>query len=243
MAAESGRQAFDTPWQPSACGDMPGSLKALYHDLTESLEQVKNEIRLMDGNISVRFDSVETQLQFLESCHRNSKFLSKMMSMHKNSENMNDPFRLSAVLKMYETLRLHEWKKFRRVSSLTYKSGSKIIKKLFDACEKDIQQRTTNIFGVLDIPPSNDAMTNSKQEVMQERRNLFRYSYNQNDSKIYHNIITDPPVKAVWNLYEMHCLEHVDKKGSEHWENPAFLWPIMKCGEQLMVKGVVWDEK
>ncbi|XP_074000505.1 uncharacterized protein [Numenius arquata] len=201
---------------------------------------------------------------------KNSKLLSKVMSIHKNSENMNDPFRLSAVLEMYEMLRLHNWEKFRTVYSLTYKSGSKIIKKLFDACEKDIQQRTTTIFRVLGIPPSNDVMTNSKQEVMQEMRNLFRYFYNQNDSEIYHNIIAeagistkhgtqrqfavqcckvycllllqDPPVKAVWNLHEMQCLEHVAKKGSEHWEKPAFLWPIMKCGEQLIVKGIVWDE-
>lgn len=38
-----------------------------------------------------------------------------------------------------------------------------VLQKLFDACEKDIQQRTINIFEVLDIPPLNDTMTNNKQ--------------------------------------------------------------------------------
>lgn len=106
--------------------------------------------------------------------------------------------------------------------------------------------------------------------MIQEIRNLLRYSYSQNNSKIYHNIVSkagidtklstqgqftvqcckvycflllqDPPVEAVWNLHEMPYLEHVDKKASDHWEKPAFLWPIMKCREQLIVKGVVWDE-
>ncbi|KAM6093340.1 uncharacterized protein LJ206_006061 [Theristicus caerulescens] len=197
------------------------------------------------------------------------------MGMHKDSENMNDPSRLSAILQMYEMLRLREWEKFRSstASYLSYKTGSDIIKNLFDACEKDIQQRITNIFKVLDIPPLNDIMTDSKQGMMQEIRNLFRYSYYQNHSEFYSNIIMlaginpktalqrqftlqcckiycllllqDPPVKAVWNIQEslVQDVEHVDKKDREHWRKPAFLWPILKCGEQVIVKGVVWDEK
>ncbi|KFQ75964.1 hypothetical protein N335_14187, partial [Phaethon lepturus] len=175
---------------------------------------------------------------------RNQELLSKVMGMHKHSENMNDASRLTAVLHMYEILRVHDWEKMRSSPSsyLTYKTGSSIIKKLFDACEKDIQQRTTNIFEVLDIPHSNDTMTNSKQGMMQEIRNLFRYSYYQNHSEFYSKIITqagidpktaiqrqfmlqccktycllllqDPPVNAVWNLQESsrQYLEHVDKK-------------------------------
>ncbi|KFO04786.1 hypothetical protein N312_00416, partial [Balearica regulorum gibbericeps] len=182
---------------------------------------------------------------------RNKELLFKAMSIHKHSEDMNDPLRLTAVLEMYELLRVREWEKLRSssLSSLSYKAGSSIIKvyvfalqKVFDACEKDIQQRTTKIFEVLDITPLNDAMTNSKQGMMKEIRNLFRYSYSKNQSEFYTKIIMklgsdlktpmekqfalhccqvycllllqDPPVEAVWNLQEssMQYLEHVDKK-------------------------------
>ncbi|KFP38469.1 hypothetical protein N324_08630, partial [Chlamydotis macqueenii] len=175
---------------------------------------------------------------------RNKELLSKAMSMHKDSENMNDPSRLSAVLQMYDMLRLHDWEKFRssQASSLTYRTAVFALQKLFDACEKDIEERTDTILEVLDIPPSNDAMTNRKQAMMQDIRNLFRYSYYQNHSEFYSKIITqagidsktaaqrqfmlqccktycllllqDPPVKAMWNLQESskQSLEHVDKK-------------------------------
>ncbi|XP_069710985.1 uncharacterized protein [Phaenicophaeus curvirostris] len=202
---------------------------------------------------------------------RNEELLSKVMSMHKHSEDMNDPSRLSAVLQMYEKFRLHEWEKFRTTSSLTYKKGSIIIKRLFDACEEDIQQRKLNLFEVLGIPPCNETMTNSNQGIMQEIRNILRYSYYQNQSEFYHKIVMqasidpkttiqkeftmqccriycllllqDSPLKAVWNLQELKYLEHVDKKGYEYWRKPTLLWPIIKCGEQVVVKGVVWDEK
>ncbi|KFV05432.1 hypothetical protein N339_03846, partial [Pterocles gutturalis] len=175
---------------------------------------------------------------------RNKELLSKAMGMHKHSENMNDASRLSAVLQMYDILRLHEWEKFRSSSAscISYKTGSTIIKKLFDACEEDIEQRIRGIFEVLDIPLSNDTMTNSKQGVMQEIRNIFRYSYYHHQTEFYSKIIMqagidpksaiqkqfllqccktycllflqDPPVKAVWKTQEisMQYLEHVDKK-------------------------------
>ncbi|XP_009893568.1 PREDICTED: polymerase delta-interacting protein 3 [Charadrius vociferus] len=120
---------------------------------------------------------------------RNKELLSKAMSVHKHSENMNDPLRLSTVLQMYEMLRLHDWEKFRTASHLTYKTGSSIIKKLFEACEKDIEQRTADIFEVLDVRSLSDAMTNNKQEMMPEIRNLFRYSYYKNDTEFYSKII------------------------------------------------------
>ncbi|KGL88144.1 hypothetical protein N301_05899, partial [Charadrius vociferus] len=173
---------------------------------------------------------------------RNKELLSKAMSVHKHSENMNDPLRLSTVLQMYEMLRLHDWEKFRTASHLTYKTGSSIIKKLFEACEKDIEQRTADIFEVLDVRSLSDAMTNNKQEMMPEIRNLFRYSYYKNDTEFYSKIIMqagidpklaiqrqfalqccriycllllqEPPVKAVWNIQEspIQYLDHVDKK-------------------------------
>lgn len=55
--------------------------------------------------------------------------MSKAMSMHKKSENINDPWHLSAVLKMYDMLRLHDWEKFKSSSSsLAYEKGRSIIK-------------------------------------------------------------------------------------------------------------------
>ncbi|XP_063178652.1 uncharacterized protein LOC134509912 isoform X2 [Chroicocephalus ridibundus] len=294
MFAEGGRQIHDTQQQSSAHEDNPSTLEA-YRDLEGRLEKVENEIR--KGR--VWSDSVESRLQFLEHCYRalpgemtqkerheteelkkkikeleakNKELLSKAMSMHKDSENMNDVSRLSAVLQMYEILRLCDWQKFKTERGLTYQTGRSIIKKLFNACEKDIEQRTTNIFKVLDISPSNDAMTNSKEAMMLAIRNLFRYRYYQSDTEFYSKIISDagidprpaplrqfaqqcckvycllllqdPPVKAVWNLQEspVQYLEHVDKKDRELWGKITLLWPIMKCGEEVIVRGVVWDE-
>lgn len=37
-------------------------------------------------------------------------------------------------------------------------------------------------------------------------------------------------------------LEHVDKKDVAHWKTPL-LWPIMKHGEEIIVKGLVWDQR
>lgn len=55
-------------------------------------------------------------------------------------------------------------------------------------------------------------------------------------------LLQDPPVKAEWKMNRKY-LEHVDKKDPAHWRNPSLLWPIMKCGEKVIVKGVVWDQK
>ncbi|KAM6385085.1 uncharacterized protein FN964_014501 isoform 2-T2 [Alca torda] len=270
MTAEGGRQICDTQWQPSSHEDNPSRLEAC-HELRGRLEQVENEIRKM----TVWSGSVETRLQFLESCHRafpgdvtqkelheteeytalkekikeldakNKELLSKAMSMHKDSENMNDPSRLSAVLQMYEMLRLHDWAKFKTDSCLTYRTGRSIIKKLFNACEKDIEQRTTSIFEVLGISPSNDAMTNSKEQADIDSRYATPRQFKLQCCKVYCLLLLqDPPVKAAWNLQEssMQYLEHVDKKDCELWGKIKFLWPIMKRGEEVIVRGVVWDE-
>ncbi|KAK4830193.1 hypothetical protein QYF61_009260 [Mycteria americana] len=225
MAAEGGRQIVDTPGKPSAYGDKTSKLEELCTGLAERLTQVEEEIKAVPGKVTQtelqeeeEYKKLEKKITELEA--RNKELLSKAMGMHKDSENMNDPSRLSAVLQRYEMLRLQDWEKLRSsaASYWTYKTGSNIIKKLFDACEKDIQERIAKISEILGIPTLNDTATNSKQ---------------------------DPPVKAVWNLQEslLEYIEHVDKKDWEHWREPAFLWPIMKCGEQVIVKGVVWDEK
>ncbi|XP_051493088.1 uncharacterized protein LOC127392778 [Apus apus] len=155
--------------------------------------------------------------------------LPKVMSMHQHSENMNDPFRLSAVLEKYERFMLQGWGKFRtsRGSCVSYEDGSKLIKKLFDACEKDMEQRKTGILKLLNLPPSDYSMTNSEQEVMQKIREILRHPYCQNNSEIYSKIarqaapgikfdslklefaqqccevyclllLQDPPIKAAW---------------------------------------------
>ncbi|XP_075347776.1 uncharacterized protein LOC142404665 [Mycteria americana] len=235
-------------------------------------EAVPGKVTQTELQEEEEYKKLEKKITELEA--RNKELLSKAMGMHKDSENMNDPSRLSAVLQRYEMLRLQDWEKLRSsaASYWTYKTGSNIIKKLFDACEKDIQERIAKISEILGIPTLNDTATNSKQGLMQDIRNLFRYSCCENDEfysriilqadvdpettiqrqftlqccKIYCLLLLqDPPVKAVWNLQEslLEYIEHVDKKDWEHWREPAFLWPIMKCGEQVIVKGVVWDEK
>ncbi|XP_039581277.1 uncharacterized protein LOC120510000 [Passer montanus] len=195
---------------------------------------------------------------------RIQELLAKVMAMHQHSEDINDPSRLSAVLERYEMLRLQEWEKVR--SSMphrwTYEEGSCTIRKVFDACEKDIQQRTEDILKVLYIPPSNKV-------VMQDLMKLFRQHYHQN-SMVYDQIVQeadvhirtesetqfllqccqiycllllqDPPVKAEWRMNRRH-VEHVDKKDVMHWKKVSLLWPIMKCGEEIIVKGVVWDQR
>lgn len=51
------------------------------------------------------------------------------MSMHNQSENVNDPFHLTAVLSMFRTLKLQEWGKCWSSSDrLSYSRASNIIK-------------------------------------------------------------------------------------------------------------------
>ncbi|XP_068858288.1 probable DNA double-strand break repair Rad50 ATPase isoform X2 [Aphelocoma coerulescens] len=202
---------------------------------------------------------------------RYQELLAKTMSMHQHSEDINDPLRLSAVLQRYEMLQLQQWEKVR--SSMpcywTYEQGRCIIKKLFDACEKDIQQRTDDILKALAIPLWNNAVI---EETMRAIRKLFRQPYYQNYPKVHSKIVQeadiltgaenetesqfllqccqiycllllqDPPVKAEWKMNRRY-LEHVDKKDPVYWKNPSLLWPIMKRGEDVVAKGVVWDQR
>ncbi|XP_065598901.1 uncharacterized protein LOC136052581 isoform X1 [Cyrtonyx montezumae] len=203
---------------------------------------------------------------------RYQKLLSKTMSMHKQSENMNDPMRLSAVLDMYKMLRIQEWGKcWSRSARFSYQRASIIIKKLFDACEKDIEMRKADIIEILCILPQNSC----NQELMLDTVKLLRHGYYHNDSSIYSEIIRqadvslkntdqmefakkccrvycllllqDSPVKAVWNRDEcsLQCLEHVDYKDLKYSKitELQMLWPVLKDGEEVIEKGVVWDEK
>ncbi|XP_050181264.1 uncharacterized protein LOC126645181 [Myiozetetes cayanensis] len=303
MTTQGSRHIFDNSWQPPAHGKQTATLEAFCYSLEKRITNVEKFIERTEKKNRDWAHSVNTRLQHLESCNgafpgkavrkdlqeeneklkgeikkleaRNAELLSKAMAMHKHSEDMNDPSRLTAVLQRYEMLQLHEWEKVRTSTPhpWTYEQGSHVIKRLFDACEEDLQQRTADIFTVLGIPPSNDTMTNSKQGIMREIRNLFGQSCYQNYSEVYREIVKkagvhaetaiqshfilqccriycllllqDPPVKAEWNTEGRSAedLEHVDKKDVMYWKKPVFLWPIMKRGEQTILRGVVWDEK
>nr|XP_026650382.1 uncharacterized protein LOC102061728 isoform X2 [Zonotrichia albicollis] len=241
------RQCEDTdPRKTTAEGSrvLPGKVIQILHEKNEEIEMLKKKNEKLEG--------------------RNQKLLAKVMAMHQDSEDINDPSRLSAVLERYEMLRLQEWEKVRcsMPHRWTYEEGSEAIRKVFDACEKDTQQRKEDILKVLYIPPSNKVM-------MQDLMKLLRQHYHQN-SGVYDQIIQeaaihirtenqtqfllqccqiycllllqDPPVKAEWRIKSRH-LEHVDKKDVVHWVNPSLLWPIMKHGEKVIVKGVVWDQR
>ncbi|KAM4670824.1 uncharacterized protein AAGF69_003605 isoform 2-T2 [Amazona ochrocephala] len=180
-------------------------------------------------------EKLKKQVTELEK--RNDELLSKAMGRHKQSENINDDSRLSAVLGMYNMLKIHDWEKLRQNStSLTNKDGSIMIK-----------------------------------GVMHDIRNILRHSYYKKQLEFYSEIVTqagivprtetegvftlkccqvycllllqNPPVKAEWKTQgsTTQNLEHINWKEEKYWRNPALLWPIMKHGEEVVEKGVVWD--
>ncbi|XP_015717122.1 uncharacterized protein LOC107313428 isoform X2 [Coturnix japonica] len=183
--------------------------------MLEKVEQLEKECSV---NRSWRNDC-EARLQFLEKCcsifsgraiqkearekeeceklkekirkleARNQYLLSQAMSMHKQSENINDPLRLSAVLEMFKKLKLQEWGKCWNSSARwSYKTASIIIQKLFDACERDTEMRKTDICQTLGFPPPDYAANSYIQEQMCGQMlailKLLRYSYYHNDSVI-----------------------------------------------------------
>ncbi|KFU85255.1 hypothetical protein M959_13703, partial [Chaetura pelagica] len=168
--------------------------------------------------------------------------LPKVMSMHQHSENMNDPLRSSAVLEKYERFMLQGWGKLKtsQGSYVSYEDGSKLIKKLFDACEKDMEQRKTGILKQLNFPPSDNTMTNSKQlggNVTLHQYNIsklcklfslnfqqaapdikfdaLKFEFAQQCCEVYCLLLLqDPPIKAVWQseaISEFYA-DHMDKK-------------------------------
>nr|XP_047934804.1 uncharacterized protein LOC125184651 isoform X2 [Anser cygnoides] len=224
--SEVDREILNGSRQKSACGNMTSGTEALHLNMTERLEKVEKDLRLMERKCTAWCDDFESRLRLLENCNRafpgrvtqkepedkeenrkmkekikqlkarNHELLSKLMSMHKQSENMNDPSRLSAVLHLYEMVRLHDWEKCRKSSTnMTYTNGRNIIKKLFDACEEYIEKRKNDIFNVLDISSLNYAyesqeFANCKQELMPIVTELLRNAYCQRYSD-FNKIITE----------------------------------------------------
>ncbi|OXB60384.1 hypothetical protein ASZ78_001210 [Callipepla squamata] len=222
-------------------------LKALCLNVSERQEQLEKEFSARPGVVSQN----ELQDQECEKLRKKNreiearyqKLLSKTMSMHKQSENMNDPMRLSAVLDMYRMLRIQEWGKcWSRSAHFSYQKARIIIKNLFDACERDIEMRKAAIIEILCILPPNRC----NQELMLDTVKLLRHGYYHNDSSIYSEIIRDSPVKAVWNQDEcsLQWLEHVDYKELKYSKisELQMLWPVLKDGEEVIEKGVVWNE-
>ncbi|XP_021236609.1 uncharacterized protein LOC110389835 isoform X2 [Numida meleagris] len=296
--SEDVRETFNTPQQKSICGSNTSEKDTL--KLNERLEQVEKELcenRSWRDHVEARLQALEKPksvypgmviqkgVQEKEECEklkekireleaRYQKLLSKAMSTHKQSENMNDPLRLSAVLDMYRMLKLQEWGKCWHSSArLSYPRARNIIQKLFDACERDIEKRKIGILQILGIPSLYYAANSCKQELMLDIVKLLRYGYYHNDSSICREItmnadlhlkitdqkefalqccrvfclllLQDSPVKAVWNLYEcsLQHLEHVDQKDLKYCKKTELqiLWPVLKDGEEVIEKGVVWD--
>ncbi|XP_064367604.1 uncharacterized protein LOC112983489 [Dromaius novaehollandiae] len=280
-----GRRPAGSQCQQVVCGGKSqlSDLNSPYTDQAERPKEVEKEAGEFAGVVTQKVfqqkgedceecKKMKEKIRGLEA--RIHALLSKAMSMHKHSENMNDCWRLSAVLQRYDMLRLHEWEKFRssEVPILTYSNGRKIIQELFDACEMDLQCRMNNIFGVLEIPASNDTTIDSKHGMTQQMRDILKYAYSQNHLKFYSSVLTggdqrnhtqrrfimeccqvycllrlqDSPIKVEWCLEERSekYLEHVDKKSLEHWrKRVGLLWPILKSGEQVIRKGVIYDKK
>ncbi|XP_030905856.1 uncharacterized protein [Melopsittacus undulatus] len=157
------------------------------------------------------------------------------------------------------------------MTSLTNNDGSSMIKKLFDACETHIQDTIAKVNEVLGITLLDDVMTDSNQGVMHDIRNILRHSHYKKQLELYSNIVMqagiaprtetervftlkccrvycllflqNPPVKAQWKIEgsPIKDLEHISRKEAKIWRNPELLWPIMKRGEEVIAKGVVWD--
>ncbi|KAM9172625.1 uncharacterized protein ACDP82_019158 isoform 3-T3 [Pangshura tecta] len=152
--------------------------------------------------------------------------LANAMGSHKFSENLNDPCRLSAVLEMYDGLRIHEWEKTKCAASfsafpMTYEKGSTIIKAVFSICEKDLSQRLEQIFELLEIPVSKKttSLFDSQQllpglagEIKNHLKNLyFNYGEDFYQAKSRPALAPDqqrfqPLVKFTAKCYKIYCL-------------------------------------
>ncbi|KAM4670825.1 uncharacterized protein AAGF69_003605 isoform 3-T3 [Amazona ochrocephala] len=263
MTAEGSRQTYDTLSQPSAYEKRISALESLCSEMNQRLMKLEEQA----AKKIVGSNSVETRLETLESYprqltasvnhsirkisnvphpyqqehrnyqeafagevtqkdlveeneklkkqvteleKRNDELLSKAMGRHKQSENINDDSRLSAVLGMYNMLKIHDWEKLRQNStSLTNKDGSIMIK------QAGIVPRT-------------------------ETEGVFTLKCCQVYCLL---LLQNPPVKAEWKTQgsTTQNLEHINWKEEKYWRNPALLWPIMKHGEEVVEKGVVWD--
>ncbi|XP_071279148.1 golgin subfamily A member 6-like protein 26 [Agelaius tricolor] len=242
--------------------NLSDTVDTLFHLLDSHVRELPEKVIKILHKENEENEKLKEKNKKLEE--RIQKLLAKAMAMHQHSEDINDPSRLSAVLERYEILRLQEWEKVRcsMLHRWTYEEGSDAIKKVFDACEKDIQQRREDILKVLYVPPSNKVMMHDIMKLLRQHYHQNWRVYNQivQEADIHERtenekqfllqccqiycllLLQDPPVKAEWSINSRH-VEHVDKKDVVYWQNASFLWPIMKCGEEIIVKGVVWDQR
>ncbi|XP_074923819.1 uncharacterized protein LOC116838140 isoform X2 [Chelonoidis abingdonii] len=138
-------------------------MSTLYEDMGKYLQFLKERLRELPKMVSAEeFHQKEEECEKLKEQKRVLEqkldlVLANAMRSHKFSENLNDPCRLSAVLEMYDRLRIHEWEKAKCAASvstfpMTYEKGSTIIKAVFSICEEELSQRLERIFELLEIP-------------------------------------------------------------------------------------------
>ncbi|XP_021236689.1 uncharacterized protein LOC110389835 isoform X3 [Numida meleagris] len=257
------RETFNTPQQKSICGSNTSEKDTL--KLNERLEQVEKELcenRSWRDHVEARLQALEKPksvypgmviqkgVQEKEECEklkekireleaRYQKLLSKAMSTHKQSENMNDPLRLSAVLDMYRMLKLQEWGKCWHSSArLSYPRARNIIQELMLDIVKLLRygyyHNDSSICREITMNADLHLKITDQKEFALQCCRVFCLL-----------LLQDSPVKAVWNLYEcsLQHLEHVDQKDLKYCKKTELqiLWPVLKDGEEVIEKGVVWD--
>ncbi|XP_030403726.1 uncharacterized protein LOC115643864 isoform X2 [Gopherus evgoodei] len=177
-----------------------------FHQKEEECEKLKEQKRVLEQKLDL--------------------VLASAMGSHKFSENLNDPCRLSAVLEMYDRLRIHEWEKAKCAASvstfpMTYEKGSTIIKAVFSICEEDLSQRLEQIFEHLEIPVSKKttSLFDSQQlppglpsEIKNHLKHLyFNYGEDFYQAKSRPALAPDqqrfqPLVKFTAKCYKIYCL-------------------------------------
>ncbi|XP_074923818.1 uncharacterized protein LOC116838140 isoform X1 [Chelonoidis abingdonii] len=147
----------------SVKNNLRSEMSTLYEDMGKYLQFLKERLRELPKMVSAEeFHQKEEECEKLKEQKRVLEqkldlVLANAMRSHKFSENLNDPCRLSAVLEMYDRLRIHEWEKAKCAASvstfpMTYEKGSTIIKAVFSICEEELSQRLERIFELLEIP-------------------------------------------------------------------------------------------
>ncbi|XP_063010749.1 uncharacterized protein LOC134417443 isoform X2 [Melospiza melodia melodia] len=235
--AEGSRHISDTSQQPSAYGDQAFNMKEMF----EMIKEMDKNIKALPEKVIQMLYEENEEIKMLKEKNeklegRNQKLLAKVMAMHQHSEDINDPLRLSAVLERYEMLRLQEWEKVRcsMPHRWTYEEGSEAIRVMMQDVMKLLRQNYHQNSMVYD-----QIIQEAAVHIRTENQTQFLLQCCQIYCLL---LLQDPPVKAEWRIKSKH-LEHVDKKDAVHWENESLLWPIMKRGEEIIVKGVVWDQR
>ncbi|XP_015717198.1 uncharacterized protein LOC107313449 [Coturnix japonica] len=205
---------------------------------------VFNQHKKLEGECTDAYPREETSEDI-----RNQNLLSQAMSMHKQSENIDDPLRLSAVLEMFKKLKLQEWRKCWNSSARwSYRTASMIIQKLFDACERDTEMRKTTILQTLGFPPLDYAANSYIQHANVPLRNADQEQFAKTCCRVFCLLLLqDSPVKAVWDIRDC-SLQHVelaDQQGIKYFKKSELqiLWPLLTDGKIVIERGVVWNEK